>query len=120
MTFLFVILFLLGTFGAWFAFAFIILRRQGWVNLYRDVHGIFEGDDDKDSRLSFGRIFCCFFLICAFLLIAYTVYRFMAGAGWQIFVGSGIAVVAALVPYLITKASELVQIITAFKTIKGN
>ena len=85
-----------------------------------DIHGIFEGDDEKDSRLSFGRVFTCVFLVLAFFLIAYTVYKFVAGAGWQIFIGSGIAVVAALVPYLITKISEVLAVINAIKTVKGN
>ena len=110
---------LLGTFGAWFALGVIILRRQMWVNLYRDIHGLFEGEDEKDTRLSFGRVFTCIFLVFAFILIAYTIYKFVEGAGWQIFVGSGIAVIAALIPYLITKISEVLAVINAIKTLKS-
>lgn len=120
MTFLFAVLFMLGVFGATLTLGIIILKRQGLITLYHDIHGIFEGDNPEDSRLSFGRIFCCFFLIAAFWIIAYTVYKFVAGSGWQIFIGSGIAVVAALIPYLITKTAELVQLINAYKTTKGN
>lgn len=106
----------LGTIVAWLMLGICFIYKYGWDAFCRDLHGIFEGDDNEDIRLSYGRVFTFIFLLPAFLIIGYTVYQFTEGAGWQIFVGSAIAVVAALLPYMITKTSEVIEII---KTIKN-
>lgn len=105
-----------GTLLGWLILATIILWKYGFAKFVSNAFGVFEGEEKEDPRWSFGRVFSFLFLLPAFAIIGYTVFKFQAGAGWQIFIGSGIAIIAALLPYLITKASEVIAIIEALKT----
>jgi len=104
-----------GTVLGWLLLGIFILAKYGVTKFCADMRGIFEGDDKEDDRLSFGRVFTFLFLLPAFLVIGYTVYKYTNGAGWAIFIGSGIAVLAALAPYALTKTTEVLALIEAVK-----
>ena len=101
---------------AWIFLICLAVWKYGFANFAKDVRGIFEGDEKDDPRLSYGRVFSFLFLLPAFLIIGFTVYSYTAGASWQIFIGAGLAIVAALLPYGITKTAEILTIIQALKT----